>query len=222
MERRRSPPSVPSPGSTAVCPPPREPIAQGLPGSPGPATSAVVRPFAEAAADRVNRRQIERRRIPGRRCALRRRAASAERRAPRRVGPGRAREHLVPRAEAGALAIDPQRQRRGRSRLATGRRSAAISAARSSPSARSTRSRTGVESLSASACVEQPRGCLRRVPAPRRSRTSSDPSSSSSDDVLSRGGLDPQVAPPGLEAIDPGDDRVLVPADRGRRRSAPA
>ena len=29
----------------AVCPPAGEPIAQGLPGSPGPATSALLRPF---------------------------------------------------------------------------------------------------------------------------------------------------------------------------------
>ena len=30
---------------SAVCPPSREPIAHGLPGSPGPATSALLRPF---------------------------------------------------------------------------------------------------------------------------------------------------------------------------------
>ena len=90
--------SVPSSGLTAVCPPSAPPIAHGLPGSPGSAVGRVVAPLAVGRADRVDRRQVD--------------DVEAELGQPRELllHPGeaaeRAREELVPRAEAGALAID--------------------------------------------------------------------------------------------------------------------
>ena len=50
---------VPRPGCTAVWPPSAEPIAQGLPGSPGEHSVDVVRPLAVGHADRVDRRQVD-------------------------------------------------------------------------------------------------------------------------------------------------------------------
>ena len=137
----------------------------------------------------------------------------AERAAARRVGPGRARKHLVPRAEARALAIHPHAQRLGDSWRASDRRRR--------PSARRARRRAptptrsalaGVESLSASALLEQPVGVvggradlLRRAPPPRE--PAAHPSSSSSDDVLPGRGL------------DRADRAARSGTDRPRRRS---
>ena len=65
----------------------------------------IVRPLAEAAADRVDRRQVEDVE-PHRRDVGQPRGRLVERRAARRVGARRPRKHLVPRAEPRALALD--------------------------------------------------------------------------------------------------------------------
>ena len=54
--------TVPSPGSIASWPPSSLPIAHGLPGSSGRAFERVVPALAARAADRMDRRQVERRR----------------------------------------------------------------------------------------------------------------------------------------------------------------
>ena len=76
--------SVPRPGSTAVWPPASEPIAHGLPGSSGAGVERVVASLAEAAADRMDRRQVQRRRSPSRRRRAAAPAASPNVRAARR------------------------------------------------------------------------------------------------------------------------------------------
>ena len=59
--------SVPSSGWTAVWPPSAPPIAHGLPTSSGAGVVGVVAALAVRRADRVDRRQVERRRSPSRR-----------------------------------------------------------------------------------------------------------------------------------------------------------
>ena len=96
-----------------------------------------------------------------------------------------------------------------------------MTAASSSPSATSTRSAGGVESLSASRLLEQP-GAWSRARAARAaaSRTSSGAFEQLERDVLAGRGLDLQIAPPGQEPIDPGDDLILVPADASTTKRA--
>ena len=125
--------SVPRPGSIAVCPPSSAPIAHGLPGSPGAGVERVVAPFAEAAADRMDRRQVERRRSPSTAMSGRRAAASSNVALRVRIAAGRAREHLVPRAEPRALALDRSRAST-RSYVARADRRAAIASSSSSAS----------------------------------------------------------------------------------------
>src|SRR5262249_46913027 len=69
----------------------------------------VIAPFSKTPADRMNRRQIQHVEVHGRDI---RQAAFGflERGAARRVGSGRAREHLVPRAESRTLALDDHAQ----------------------------------------------------------------------------------------------------------------
>ena len=92
-------------GSIASWPPSSEPIAQGLPGSSGPAVERVVAPLAVGLADRVDRRQVDH--VEAELGQLRQLRADAV-----EAAPG-AREELIPGAEAGALALDLDAQRRG-------------------------------------------------------------------------------------------------------------
>ena len=206
--------SVPSAGSIAVCPPAGEPIAQGLPGSSGPAAERVVASLPEAGADRMNRREVDHveaevgdaRQLGAR---LAERAAPVARRDRRSAETSRTTRRSVPARDR------PRRDAARTPWRASDRRSVAMTAASSPPSATSTRSAGGVESFDRLAPARAARRGRYRWPAPPASRMSQgDPSTSSSDDVLAGRGLDLQIAPPGEEAIDPGDDLILVPPDR--------
>ena len=89
-----------------MCPPSSPPIAQGLPGSPGGGERALLRPSG-GVPDRMNRRQVD--------------DVEAELGESRQSGldpaeaAERARKELIPGAEAGALAVDDQLERRGSS-----------------------------------------------------------------------------------------------------------
>ena len=195
--------------------PPRRRSPTGCPDRPGPA-SASCSALAEAPADRMDRRQVEHVEAHRRDVGQPRRGF-VERRAARRIGAGRAREHLVPRAEPRALALDDAPSGRGRSASrGCGRGARAMRA-------RQVFAQRGGDARRLVAARPPARGELRqrrlgraasRVDA--RRATSAAPSSSSLDDVLPGADLLRQLLPPGGEAIDPAFDRVLV-ARRARR-----
>ena len=90
----------------AVWPPAGPPIAHGLPGSSGCGGERVVAALAVGDAHRMDGRQIHH--VEAQLRDARQRALGVgERAVPRRVAALRAREHLVPRREPRALAIDP-------------------------------------------------------------------------------------------------------------------
>ena len=182
----------------------------------------VVAALAETAADRMNRRQIDdvESQVGD---AGQRSARLAERRAAGRIGAGRSREHFVPRAEARALAVHPdaarRRVRRPRSirirehprcePVVDGRIQALVDRRRVAQ-------RVGTfEQPVRIGCRPEPFGAARRLAHEQR------PFEQFERDVLVRRSLRLDIAAPGLEAIDPGHDLVLVPAGVGgveRRR----
>ena len=101
----RNPSSVPSPGSIAVWPPASEPIAHGLPGSSGPRLQRVVPALAKAAADRMDRREVQHVEPHGL-DVRQQRGGLVECRAALRIRAGGARKHLVPRAEPRPFAFN--------------------------------------------------------------------------------------------------------------------
>ena len=105
-ERPRTRPSCPAPAWMASCPPSAAPIAHGLPGSPGCRPLGVVAALAVRAADRVDRRQVDD--VEAELGELGKRLGDAAEAAPR------AREELVPRAEARTLSLDVELERFGR------------------------------------------------------------------------------------------------------------
>ena len=202
------------------------PIAHGLPGSSGAGVSVLLRPLRKlrpigwiGGRYRTSKPIAATYGQPGRRFV--------ERRAARRIGAGRAREHLVPRAESRALALDEHARARGRSAWPGCDRHARPCAARA-PATAPTASRAlcsrrdGPRARAASASAASSRRGARARSAPRR--TSAAPSSSSLDDVLAGADLLRQLWRQRREAIDPAFDRVFVaqPSASTVKRAVPA
>ncbi len=195
--------------------------------------------LAEAACRSDGSAADRRRRIRGRRCAAARRAASRNVAAAGRIRAGRARKHLVPRAEARALAVDPDAARRRDRRRAIDPHSANIRAASPSSSA-------AVQALVDRRRVAQRVGPFEqpvRIGCRRRAVRRGSPPRGRAATLRAARARRPgpaaafalEVAAPGQEAIDPGDDlrtrasrsastsnarRPLVGARRDRASSA--
>ena len=191
------------------------PIAQGLPGSSGAGVSALLRPLAEAAADRVDRRQVQHVEAHRRR----RRAA-----APRLRRTSRCRAGSVP-AERGNISYQAPKRARSRSTMhvehAVVPRGAAPIGVRA-PSARAGRrvERRGDARRRAGARVarSRPRFAQPAPPAPAaRERPSRERARRLRAARSRRPGPPPtflaELLPPGGEAVDPAFNRVLVAPD---------
>ena len=101
---RRSPRACRARGGWPCGRPPRAPMAHGLPRSPGVGVLGVVAALAVLAADRVDRRQVED--VEAHLRDVRQVLDDVAKRAVALAVAERAREELVPGAEAGALAVD--------------------------------------------------------------------------------------------------------------------
>ena len=213
--------SVPSPGSTAVCPPSAAPIAHGLPGSSGPGVERVVAALAEAAADRVDRRQVEDVE------AHRRDVGQPRRRLAER---GAARRDPVP-AERGNISYHAPKRARSRSTITRSTRSNRVARLRSGMRGHRRGQRPRERGRDARRPSRRP---PRRQLAEQRSlrRRRARPFGRVGDErrafeqlarhVLPGAELLRQLLPPGREPIDPGLDRVLVPPERVDGERAPA
>ena len=211
-------------GWIALWPPSAAPIAHGLPTSSGAGVERVVRPLRLLAADRMDRRQVERRRSP---CS-----ATYGRRASHVVEACRARPGSR-RAERGKNSY--QLEKRARSRSTTTRELALVGAPRArgrDSAARSPRAPRRARCACSSLGVAARRaGCLPHRAQPLRvvARGARSPlrAISVGADAARRcdvGGVDAarEARAPGQEVIDPRRDRVAIAAElrRPERRRA--
>ena len=203
---------MPRSGWIASWPPcPRAPIAHGLPGSSGPAVSALLRALAVLDADRVDRRQVEDVEAQlGERGDL---LAHAPQAAPR------AREQLVPGAEAGADALDVDLERALAARVAPRAVGVALDGRGELGGERGVEPRGGPSVASARRSMRLRSSPLARAAA---SRSSTAPSRQLARQVLLAGGdLALDLVAPGREAVGPRLDRPR-PAPAAVDREAPA
>ena len=197
--------TVPRSGCTASWPPSRGPIAQGLPGSSGPATGALLRPLRCGLPDGVDRRSGRPRRTRARPAAA---APGAPRRSRRRSA-GRARtRRRRPRARGRRRppgAVGRRQRRRGRvaasrAPASAGSRASAMRSACGRPSSMAVSVRSTVPSGSPLSPGE---GALEERPALGQLAR---------EVLLAGGHLALQLVAPGGEPVDPGLDDELVPA----------
>ena len=179
----------------------------------------VVRPLAEGAADRVDRGQVEHVEAHLRDIGQPR-LDVAERAVPAPLGRRRPREHLVPGAEPGPLTLDHHAERLviagGTATVRMARHPLGQVALQSRPHPRRLVVRPGQEP----GPLAEPVGVLTRRP-PDRLADVLGPLQQLAGEVLLAGlVLLDQLLVPGGVAVDPGLDRVLVPALGGDREPA--
>ncbi len=218
--RCRKSSSVPSSGWIAVWPPSAAPIAQGLPGSSGPATVRVVGALAEAPADRVDRRQVEdveAHRRDRRGAAPRRRRTCRGAPAPVAAERGNSSYHAPKRARS-----------RSTTTASSGGEARCEAALRVTVHEVGELARRGRRPGPCPATADR-RGKgeeTRRVGPGRPRGRSLDEAGADEEvrgDILAGGEALRQVARPGGEVVDPGDDGVAVAADLlDRERRPPA
>jgi hypothetical protein len=187
----------------------------GAAGIAGTRCQRIVATLAKAGADGMNRRQIDDIEFEiG--DAPQELGGLAEGAAARRIGPGRSREHFVPRAEPRARAVHPHAQR------LRPRRARAVGAGRHRPCELVAERDVDAVRHACSAgeqigACEQPvrrRHRGDRLPGPRRRVADKERALEQLEgDVLTGRGLDLQIAPPRQEWIDPRRDLVLVPPE---------